>query len=285
MFGLLNVYKPKGVTSHDVIYKLRKTLGIKKIGHAGTLDPMAEGVLPVAIGYATKLIDYLPEDKEYIAKFQLGYVSNSYDTETELTKFANKIADEYTLKSALKSFEGDILQKPPIYSAVKTGGKKLYELARKGIQDVEIPERIINVSKIELLNFNFEKQCGELLISCSKGTYIRSIIHDLGQQLETGAVMTGLIRSKSGGMRVENSVTLDNLSNVQVTEKCMINPATIIPFNCIEVGKETVEKIRHGNSFYFDTGNGLVFILFENEIIAFADVNNNLVKIKKVFIE
>ena len=158
MLGFLNIYKPKGITSHDVIHKLRKALKIKKIGHAGTLDPLAEGVLPVAISYATKLIDFLPEDKEYIADFKFGYTSLSYDAETELEKFSDKTVTLNDVENILPEFFGDIKQRPPIYSAIKVGGQKLYELARNGVSDVEVPERTINVSKIEPVNFDENTQ-------------------------------------------------------------------------------------------------------------------------------
>lgn len=284
MFGFLNINKPVGKTSHDVVNNLRRILNIKKIGHAGTLDPMASGVLPIAVSNATKLIDFLPEEKEYIAKFQLGVVSDSYDTECELKYFSDKKVEDIQIKSVLEFFKGEILQKPPIYSAVKKNGKKLYELARKGCLDVEIPERLITVSKIKLLNFDEAARSGELLIACSKGTYIRSIIHDLGQNLETGAVMTALLRSKSGGMSIDNALDLEQIINADFVMRNLINPAEIIDFNKIFIDFNELEKVKHGMSFYKEVKDGLVFLIFEDEIVAFAEVCNNNVKIKKVFI-
>lgn len=285
MLGFLNIYKPKGITSHDVIHKLRKALKIKKIGHAGTLDPLAEGVLPVAISYATKLIDFLPEDKEYIADFKFGYTSLSYDAETELEKFSDKTATLDDVENILPEFFGDIKQRPPIYSAIKVGGQKLYELARNGVSDVEVPERTINVSKIEPVNFDENTQTGKILIACSKGTYIRSIINDIGQRLGVGAVMTSLIRSKSGGMSVENSVNVNDITDVDVAQKYLINLDKVFNFASVEIDDVELERVKNGNSIRRNISDGFAFIVYNSEIIAFAEILSSKVKIKKVFLQ
>lgn len=285
MLGFLNIYKPKGITSHDVIHKLRKALKIKKIGHAGTLDPLAEGVLPVAISYATKLIDFLPEDKEYIADFKFGYTSLSYDAETELEKFSDKTATLEDVENILPEFFGDIKQKPPIYSAIKVGGQKLYELARNGVSEVEVPERTINVSKIELVNFDENTQTGKILIACSKGTYIRSIINDIGQKLGVGAVMTSLVRSKSGGMSVENSVNVNDITDVDVAQKYLINLDKVFNFASVEIDDVELERVKNGNSIRRNISDGFAFIVYNSEIIAFAEISSSKVKIKKVFLQ
>lgn len=285
MLGFLNIYKPKGITSHDVIHKLRKALKIKKIGHAGTLDPLAEGVLPVAISYATKLIDFLPEDKEYIADFKFGYTSLSYDAETELEKFSDKTATLNDVENILPEFFGDIKQRPPIYSAIKVGGQKLYELARNGVSDVEVPERTINVSKIEPVNFDENTQTGKILIACSKGTYIRSIINDIGQRLGVGAVMTSLIRSKSGGMSVENSVNVNDITDVDVAQKYLINLDKVFNFASVEIDDVELERVKNGNSIRRNISDGFAFIVYNSEIIAFAEISSSKVKIKKVFLQ
>lgn len=285
MLGFLNIYKPKGITSHDVIHKLRKALKIKKIGHAGTLDPLAEGVLPVAISYATKLIDFLPEDKEYIADFKFGYTSLSYDAETELEKFSDKTATLNDVENILPEFFGEIKQRPPIYSAIKVGGQKLYELARNGVSDVEVPERTINVSKIEPVNFDENTQTGKILIACSKGTYIRSIINDIGQRLGVGAVMTSLIRSKSGGMSVENSVNVNDITDVDVAQKYLINLDKVFNFASVEIDDVELERVKNGNSIRRNISDGFAFIVYNSEIIAFAEISSSKVKIKKVFLQ
>ena len=285
MLGFLNIYKPKGITSHDVIHKLRKALKIKKIGHAGTLDPLAEGVLPVAISYATKLIDFLPEDKEYIADFKFGYTSLSYDAETELEKFSDKTVTLNDVENILPEFFGDIKQRPPIYSAIKVGGQKLYELARNRVSDVEVPERTINVSKIEPVNFDENTQTGKILIACSKGTYIRSIINDIGQRLGVGAVMTSLIRSKSGGMSVENSVNVNDITDVDVAQKYLINLDKVFNFASVEIDDVELERVKNGNSIRRNISDGFAFIVYNSEIIAFAEISSSKVKIKKVFLQ
>lgn len=283
MFGFLNVNKPVGITSHDVISRLRRILKIKQIGHAGTLDPMASGVLPIAISGATKLLDYLPQEKEYVADFKLGYISVSYDTETELKKNSEKKIVKEEIINILQFFQGEIRQKPPIYSAIKVKGKKLYEIARAG-ETAEIPERTIFVSKIEILNFDEASQTGKILINCSKGTYIRSIIHDIGQKLETGAVMTGLERVLSGGMNIGNSMSLTENITVQDVENNLISPEKIIPFDKIEITDTEYQKVKNGNSIIKNVNDGFKYILYNSEIIAFAESCENVVKIKKVFI-
>lgn len=284
MFGFLNVYKPQGITSHDVISRLRKVLHIKKIGHAGTLDPLAEGVLPVAILGATRLIDFLPNEKEYQAKFRFGVISKSYDTETELEFYSDKKISKEEIETELKNFEGSIRQKPPIYSAVKIGGKKLYEIAREG-ETSEIPERTITVNKILLEDFDFENQIGTLKINCTKGTYIRSIINDLGQNLNVGGVMTKLIRTKSGGMTEENSTKLNDLiENPQLIEKKLISPENILQFECYNLNEKELEKVKNGNPIYAQCKSKNIFVKYNNIIIAYGEKSGNQIKIKKVFL-
>lgn len=284
MFGFLNVYKPAGITSHDVISRLRKVLHIKKIGHAGTLDPLAEGVLPVAIMGATRLLDFLSDEKEYLASFKFGYISKSYDTETELEFFSDKKVSEEEILNKLFKFEGEINQKPPIYSAIKVGGRKLYEIAREG-ETSEIPERTITVNKIILKNFDYETQTGQILINCSKGTYIRSIINDLGQILNVGGVMTGLVRTKSGGMKVEDSINLNDLTeNPELIEKNLISPDSMLQFECYNLSEKEIERVKNGNPILAKCNNDKVFLKYNNQIIAYGEKFENQIRIKKVFV-
>lgn len=285
MFGFLNVYKPQGITSHDVISRLRKVLHIKKIGHAGTLDPLAEGVLPVAILGATRLIDFLPNEKEYLATFKFGVTSKSYDTETELEFCSDKKISEEEIKEELKNFKGEITQKPPIYSAVKVGGRKLYEIAREG-ETSEIPDRSITVNEISLENFDYETQTGNLRINCSKGTYIRSIINDLGQNLGVGGIMTKLIRTKSGGMIEENSTNLNDLiENPELIEKNLISPENILPFECYNLNEKEFEKVKNGNPIFAKCNDGNIFVKYDEKIVAYGEKSGDQIKIKKVFLQ
>lgn len=278
MFGFLNIYKPKGITSHDVIYRVRKMLNIKKVGHAGTLDPLAEGVLPVAIGGATRLIDYLPKEKEYLAEVKFGYISDTFDSEGKIEKFSDKKFDETELIQALNNFCGDIVQKPPIYSAVKVNGKKLYDYARKGIE-TDIPERTVRIDYIKLVDFNENENTAKILVGCSKGTYIRSVVNDLGILLKSGAYMTGLIRTLSSGMRAETSIRLESLSSDNI-----ISPDDILKFPEILITPNDFEKVKNGNSIRTDCKSGLVFLKYNDNIISLAEIIDGIVYSKKVFL-
>lgn len=212
--GILCMNKPQGFTSFDVIGKLRGILHFKKLGHAGTLDPMATGVLPVFIGKATKCCDILPNDnKSYIAEFQLGYITDTQDSSGNIIKnYPIREITEKDIKSVLPQFIGDIQQIPPMYSAVSINGKRLYELARQNIV-VERPSRNISVFDIKLLSYDKENLKGKLEISCGKGTYIRTIINDIGEVLKIGGCMTSLIRTSSGGFTLEDCYTFQDIEN------------------------------------------------------------------------
>lgn len=279
-FGFLNIYKPVGMTSHDVVAFLRRITKIKQIGHTGTLDPFAEGVLPVCVGKATRLIEYLDDDKEYIATVQFGASTTTYDVEGEKTFISEKkiTAEEIDLRP----FQGEIEQLPPIYSAIKVKGKKLYEYAREG-KDVEIQPRKVTIEKIELKSFNENLQQAQILIKCSKGTYIRSIAHDLGQYLGVGAHLVKLIRTQAGKFRVENSVKLEGIN----IEQNLINPVEMLDLQRIYVNEEDVEQIRHGMPFRNKNakhGEPVILIYNNNEICAIGIADLEKIKIKKVFI-
>lgn len=281
MFGFMNINKPKGMTSFDVVAMLRKKIGIKKIGHAGTLDPSAKGVLPVALGKATRLIDYLPKEKIYLVKFRLGFKSPSFDCDTELKKVSDEIVSRDKLEMILEDFKGEIIQKPPVFSAVKVKGKRLYEYARKN-SDVDIPARRVVVESIELSDF--DGRDGSLLIKCSKGTYIRSIINDMGEKLKTGAVMTDLTRLKSGGMSIENSVSPD-FSGIENPDDFVVSPDKALNFPCFELSEKQFLKVRHGNSTDFEQNNGMYFLTYKKEPVALAEIIDKKAKIKLVFCE
>lgn len=210
--GILCLYKPKGFTSFDAVAKLRGIFQMKRIGHGGTLDPLAEGVLPIFLGRACAACDIIPDrEKVYKGSFRLGVSSDTQDITGTLSE-AKDIShiDETAIENVLKDFRGEIMQLPPMYSAVSVNGKRLYELARKG-ETVERQPRKITVYSLELLSYNKESGEGQLLISCSKGTYIRTIINDMGEALGTGAVMTALVRTKSCGLDISEAVTFETL--------------------------------------------------------------------------
>jgi tRNA pseudouridine55 synthase len=213
MFGFVNLDKPKGFTSHDCVAKLRRIFHTKKIGHGGTLDPMATGVLPIAVGKATRLLQFLPQPKAYRARIRLGIATTTDDLEGEVisTTTLPVILNQEKIVTCLSNFRGTIEQIPPIYSAIKRDGKKLYELAIKG-EKVTVASRKVTINNIELLNFvpgDFPEV--ELDIYCGPGTYIRAIARDLGTMLGVGGTLANLIRTESCGMKLENSYSFEEL--------------------------------------------------------------------------
>lgn len=284
LFGFLNVYKPKGMTSHDVVGRLRRVTKIKQIGHTGTLDPFATGVLPICIGKSTRLIEYLEDDKEYLATVQFGKNTDTYDLDGEVVATFVKKVSEVEVRLGLKSFEGEISQMPPIYSAIKVNGKKLYDYARAG-QEVEIKPRTVFISKMELVEFNQEKQEAKLLVACSKGTYIRSIAYDLGQNLGCGAYLSALERTKAGRFNIENTVRLEDLSEKDLVCKHLINPLEVLNYPTYELSDSDRQRVSHGMSI---TNRGfndadIVFLLKSGKIYAIGKVEQDKVLVKKVF--
>ena len=285
MFGFLNVNKPSGITSHKVISILRKITGIKQIGHAGTLDPLASGVLPVAIGKASKLIDYLPSDKSYRVGMYLGMTSDTFDTEGVIQKKDCKKVTLEEVEGALPQFRGEIKQVPPAFSAVHYNGKRLYELARSGNIPDDIPARDITIYKNELVEFDFEKQILKLDISCSKGTYIRTIVNDIGQALNCGAVMFKLRRTESAGMRIDEAIKLsEDISKNDINQN-LIQPEHILPLDKIEITEEEFKKVENGNQFKntYNVSNEIL-LLNNGRIVALAVANKEIIQPKKVLL-
>ena len=207
--GILLMNKPQGFTSHDVVAKLRGILHTRKIGHGGTLDPMATGVLPVFIGGATKAADFAAaQDKEYVAGFTLGYCTDTQDVTGEILQTGERFAARYAVERAVSGFIGPQQQIPPMYSAVKINGQKLYDLARKG-KEVERPARDIIVHEMELLDFDENAQKGTLRCKVSKGTYVRTLVNDLGEKLGTLAVLHSLERTRSGAYELPQCHTFE----------------------------------------------------------------------------
>lgn len=209
MNGIICIDKPSGFTSFDVVAIMKRVCHTKTIGHGGTLDPMATGVLPLFVGNATRASDIQPDDtKEYTAGFRLGITTDTQDiTGTILAENSRKV-DSGEFAAAVETFCGDIMQLPPMYSAVKINGQRLYDLARQG-REIERVARPITISSLELLSYDIN--CGELHICCSKGTYVRTLIHDIGQKLGTGAVMTSLCRTRAGVFTLSDCHGLESL--------------------------------------------------------------------------
>jgi tRNA pseudouridine55 synthase len=212
--GFLNLNKPDGFTSHDCVAKVRRLLRLKRVGHGGTLDPKATGVLPIALGKATRLLQYMQQDKAYHGTIRLGMRTTTDDLEGDV--IACKSPDGLTedkILSALRLFEGKIQQVPPMYSAIQVQGKRLYDLARAGVA-AEVPVRTVEVYKIEVLSWRWgEFPEVEVAIACGSGTYIRAIARDLGESLHTGGVLASLTRTQSCGFQLEDSLTLQQLES------------------------------------------------------------------------
>ncbi|EIW18536.1 MULTISPECIES: tRNA pseudouridine(55) synthase TruB [Pelosinus] len=210
--GLINVLKPPGMTSHDVVSFIRRTYHLKRVGHAGTLDPAASGVLPVALGSATRLLEYMTDtDKSYRVELTIGYETDTGDDTGAILNNAVCVMPVKTeIEKVLSSFIGTIEQIPPMYSAIKIQGKKLYELARAGIT-VERQPRIITIHNITLLHIDDTRILFD--VTCSKGTYIRSLCSDIGKKINCPVVMSFLVRTRVGDFSLENSFTLQEIEN------------------------------------------------------------------------
>lgn len=214
MNGIVNINKPKGFTSHDVVAKLRGILHTKKIGHTGTLDPDATGVLPICIGRATKVADMLTAtNKEYVAEVTLGAETDTQDASGQVINSAEVVVTEEEILEALPKFLGEIYQIPPMYSAIKQNGKKLYELAREG-KEVEREPRRIEINEIEVLAFDLANNRFTMRVACSKGTYIRTLCQDIGRELGCFGHMSELLRTKSGRFGITEAYTLSEVEDM-----------------------------------------------------------------------
>lgn len=248
--GILLMDKPQGFTSHDVVAKLRGILHTRKIGHGGTLDPLATGVLPVFIGGATKAADFAAaQDKEYVAGFTLGYCTDTQDVTGEIVQTGDRIAAEYAVKRAVRGFVGPQQQVPPMYSAVKVNGQKLYDLARKG-REVERPARDIIVHEMELLDFDENAQKGTLRCVVSKGTYVRTLVNDLGEKLGTLAVLHSLVRTRSGAYPLDRCHSFEDCERAMAdgTMQQLLLPTDSLFTDCpaVALTAEGAERIARG---------------------------------------
>ena len=250
MDGIFNIYKEKGFTSHDVVAVVRKTIHMKKVGHTGTLDPDAEGVLPICVGRATKLSDIIMDGrKSYRAVLRLGITTTTEDASGEILAACPVEFDEEKIRRAALSFMGKQEQIPPMYSAIKVNGKKLYELAREG-KEIERKARMIEIYDIRIRCF-LPPDAVELDVDCSKGTYIRTLCADIGKKLGCGAAMAQLKRTRAGSFRVEDSITLagvEELMRLGTYEEHIIAPDSIF-MDCegAAVKREAERALLNGN--------------------------------------
>ena len=282
MEGIIVVNKPKGITSFDVIRKLKKILKTKKIGHTGTLDPLATGIMLVCVGRATKLAsDLEAKDKIYIADFDIGYATDTYDIEgKKIAENTIEISKE-NLKQSIKKFIGNIKQIPPMYSAIKIDGNKLYHLARKGIE-VERPKRDVTIEYINLLDFKDNKVKIETKVS--KGCYIRSLVYDIGQDLGSYATMTALQRKQVGDYSLENSYSLEQIEKMIFNNDFNFLKTIEEIFSYDKYSLQTEKELtlyKNGNTVKIKENleNKRYRIYFQNEFVGLANIeNNNLLK-------
>ena len=225
MNGIILIDKPQNFTSFDVVAVVRRKFGTKKVGHGGTLDPMATGVLPVFIGCATKAVDLLPDSgKSYRAGFRLGLSSDTLDIWGELSEEKPADIGREALEAVLERFRGEIEQTPPMYSALKVGGRKLCDLARQGLE-VERKARKITISRLDLLDFDGKN--GVIEVDCSTGTYIRTLVDDIGKSLGTGAVMTSLCRTRACGFALSECVSIEELREKPLDELKLLSVESV----------------------------------------------------------
>ena len=242
MNGILCVNKPQDFTSFDVVAKLRGILQMKRLGHGGTLDPMATGVLPVFVGNATKACDIMPDNtKSYRAAFRLGAVSDTQDVWGEVRELSDKAVSREDIEAVIPDFMGKIMQLPPMYSAVQVNGQRLYDLARQGIE-VERQPREIEVESLMLESYDSFSRQGALSIVCGKGTYIRTIISDIGDKLGCGGIMTSLVRTSSGGFTLDDCHSFEEIQQARDEERL---EELILP---IERVFEKLPKLRLGEA-------------------------------------
>jgi tRNA pseudouridine55 synthase len=250
--GLLNINKSKGMTSHDVVARVRKLLNQKRVGHAGTLDPLASGVLPVCVGQATRVAEYLSESgKAYQAEIVFGTATDTYDAEGTVTATASTAElTPNTIEEVLKHFRGPLMQYPPRFSAIKIQGQPAYKRARAG-ETIELEPRHVVIYTLEIIAWVPPQLT--LTIECSKGTYIRSLAHDLGIQVGCYAYLASLVRTRSGPFILAESISLEQLAEAVKTGSILSymfpTDKAIEQYPVIELDSETVEHVKHGNAF------------------------------------
>lgn len=285
MDGVINIYKEKGFTSHDVVAVVRKIVEQKKVGHTGTLDPEAEGVLPICLGKATKLADYImAEKKEYTATVKFGITTTTEDASGEILETTEVIFNENKIKEVIDSFKGSYMQTPPMYSAIKVNGKKLYELARQG-KEIERKARQIFIFDIEILEF-LPPDSIKIHVICSKGTYIRTLCSDIGKKLKCGAHMACLVRTASGDFKIENAITLSDLKVLKESNeigRILISIDEVLQsYHKVYVKEESTKLLYNGGRIYKDFFFDCDYPMVVGEKILAYDSKKNFVGIFEI---
>ena len=264
--GFINVLKPSGPTSSDIVVNIKRLLNNKKVGHLGTLDPLAAGVLPVAVGKATRLFDYLTfKKKKYRAKFTFGIMTDTADAAGAIIQTTNNIPSLKEVQDAVTHFKGNIIQIPPKYSAIKIGGRKAYDMARQGV-DFDIKGREVTIYSLDVTDYNNNEFTFD--IECSGGTYIRTLCTDIAKQLNTVAYMSMLIRLSSGCFDINSCITLEEIETAENRQSLLIGMETVL---------KELKRIDAEDNFYKDLCNG-VPVFTEN-----TDEDNLLIYCKNEF--
>ncbi len=278
MNGFINIFKPSGITSAYAITKIKKMFKGEKIGHMGTLDPLASGVLPVGIGKCNRLFNYLlDKEKVYKAEFTFGYETDTLDSDGKVLKESAIIPTKEQILSVLPSLIGEVMQVPPSYSAKNVDGKRSYQLARQGIQ-VELPPKKVVISKIELES-QISNNCYAFTIYCKGGTYIRSICRDMAYALSTYATMTKLSRVQSGCFTIENSINVEDLDYFNI-EKHLIKPENVVTFESVFLNEKDDTELSFGRKVLVEKDNGFYKIFNKNGFIGIGEIENKSLKIK-----
>ena len=277
--GIIPIYKEKGMTSFDVVREIKKIFGTKKVGHTGTLDPLAAGVLLVCIGKATKIVELLTSnEKEYIAKVKLGIETDTLDIEGKVLK--EEKVNNVNIEETINSYKNKTyLQEVPKYSAIKVNGKKLYEYARNNLE-VELPKKEVTIKEIELIDYNEDSFIFKALVT--KGTYIRSLIRDICHDMNTIGTMTELLRTKQGKVKIDECYKLEDIRNNKYK---LYTIDEVLDYKKIEVDKETYKKVSNGMKITnnYEVEDKVLFT-FNNKLLGIYEKEDNMLKVWKNFI-
>ena len=279
--GILNIDKPQGITSHDVVDAIRKIFPDQKVGHTGTLDPLATGVLPICIGEATKLSDNLTSEiKKYSVKMLLGVETDTYDITGRIVFASVFNKDEIYIKERIKRFIGKQQQMPPKYSAIKVEGKKLYQYAREN-KDVEIKPREIEIYNIDNIKIDLESKEVAFDVECSKGTYIRSLVNDIGKKIGCGATMTELRRIRTGNFKIEDSIPLYDflkLDYIDMLDRIITIEDYYIENKKITLSDDELGRFLNGVKFEVQSSDQIVRVYNKGKYIGLGTVENKILK-------
>ena len=287
--GIIVMYKPQDWTSFDVIAKARGIMGTRKLGHAGTLDPMATGVLPIFIGRATKAVDMqIIKDKEYIATFRLGLNTDTGDITGEVIKEREVTATKDDVLKEMENFKGEITQFPPMYSAVKVNGQPLYKLARQGVTVERKPRKAI-IHQLVMTDSNEAENTYTIRVVCSEGTYIRTLVEDMGENLGCGAVLTSLSRTKACGYTLDQTITLEQLQHARDTDTIdsLIAPVDTVFMHLdrIDLSDELAKRAINGARSRISKPDGDYRVYHNDLFIAVANVTDKKMSVVKLFVD